>query len=206
MCAGWNALHRGHRIGWVRREPRRVAARERRRRDAVGEDGEPDRGVGREHDRVRVREIRPPATTIAANTIDASPRGPNQPRNATVGRRAPVPSIATRPAPCGRSSGSRPRRGTIRQVRPSSAGQSSAAPKTRSVTPFSSSPSSSVSSVTSPSPAGRPKAPNVMPATNAAMKPEPPSGAATPVCERGSRDRDDLEPGPLDQAVGACRS
>ena len=34
------------------------------------------------------------STRITANTIDASPRGPNQPRNATVGRLAPDPSIA----------------------------------------------------------------------------------------------------------------
>ena len=32
---------------------------------------------------------------MTANTIEASPRGPNQPRNATVGRRAPVPSGAS---------------------------------------------------------------------------------------------------------------
>ena len=36
------------------------------------------------------------STRITANTIDASPRGPNQPRKATVGRRAPDPSIARR--------------------------------------------------------------------------------------------------------------
>ena len=32
--------------------------------------------------------------TITANTIDARPRGPNQPRKPTVGGRAPEPSIA----------------------------------------------------------------------------------------------------------------
>ena len=32
---------------------------------------------------------------MTANTIEARPRGPNQPRNATVGRRAPVPSSAS---------------------------------------------------------------------------------------------------------------
>ena len=39
---------------------------------------------------------RPPSSIrITAKTIEASPRGPNQPRKPTVGRRAPVPSIAT---------------------------------------------------------------------------------------------------------------
>jgi hypothetical protein len=34
------------------------------------------------------------STTITANTIEARPRGPNQPRKPTVGIRAPVPIIA----------------------------------------------------------------------------------------------------------------
>ena len=35
------------------------------------------------------------STTITANTIDARPLGPNQPRKLTVGIRAPLPIIAT---------------------------------------------------------------------------------------------------------------
>ncbi len=34
------------------------------------------------------------SSSSSAKTIEAAPRGPNQPRKATVGRRAPVPSIA----------------------------------------------------------------------------------------------------------------
>ena len=36
-----------------------------------------------------------PSSTSTANTIEARPRGPNQPVKATVGVRAPVPSNAS---------------------------------------------------------------------------------------------------------------
>ena len=48
---------------------------------AVGEDGESDGEVDGDPDQVRGR-------------LDAGPRGPNQPRNPSVGRRAWVPHIA----------------------------------------------------------------------------------------------------------------
>ena len=73
--------------------PAGVAAGERRRAQAVGEDREPDGHVDREHDQVLVRQA-DSSTTITANTIDARPRGPNQPRKPTVGGRARDPNIA----------------------------------------------------------------------------------------------------------------
>ena len=36
----------------------------------------------------------PSSSSISAKTIDASPRGPNQPMKPTVGRRMPLPASA----------------------------------------------------------------------------------------------------------------
>ena len=68
--------------------PVRVAPCEGRSRRSVREDRERDRDDhGRDED-VLVRQP-PSSTRITAKTIDARPRGPNQPRKPTVGRLAP---------------------------------------------------------------------------------------------------------------------
>ena len=54
-------------------------------------DGERNRGGDREQQRLQVRELCV-VEQETANTIEARPRGTNQPMNARVGRRAPVPS------------------------------------------------------------------------------------------------------------------
>src|SRR5689334_12711949 len=83
-------------------------------------------------------------TTITANTIDASPRGPNQPRNATVRQLADVPSIAIATGSIRTMVRLSTAYSTISQVTCSSAGPRRTAPNTRNVTPPNSAPTSSL--------------------------------------------------------------
>ena len=115
--------------------------------------------------------------TITAKTIEASPRGPNQPRKATVGARARAEHrhgdrehAHERQAEHGVEDEP--------QLTCVSAGPSSTAPNSTNVTPLSTLPSSSLNSV-----AGRGTTigeAETAPATNAAMNPDPSSAAREP--------------------------
>ena len=139
------------------------------------------------------------SSTTTANTIDASPRGPNQAMNATVGARAWVPhsEIAT---------------GSIRTTRQAQHGVERDLPahvlERRAQEHRSEDEERDrVEDCTGllrerliPATFSRATAPNTMPATNAAMNPEPPRPIAIPVRERGGGDGDDLPPGIVDEA------
>ena len=60
----------------------------------MGEHREPDGEVDRKHDQVLMGELVDSSTMITAKTIEARPRGPNQPMKPRVGSRLSVPSIA----------------------------------------------------------------------------------------------------------------
>ena len=111
--------------------------------------------------------------------MDASPRGPNQPRNATVGRRAPVPIIAIPTGTIRISVRLSTAYRTACQVALSTAGTSSTAPKMTKVAAASNAPVSSMRYETLP-PSRLRRPPKKAPPTNAAMKPEPPTGCARP--------------------------
>ena len=95
--------------------------------------------------------VRPPAvssssTTKSAKGIEASPRGPNHPRNSRVSRRVPDPAKAARTGRRRTTVSEAATYNATRQVRPSSTGPTRTAPKITKVTAESSSPSSSVKS------------------------------------------------------------
>ena len=74
------------------------------------------------------------------NTIEASPRGPNQPTNATVCTLACVPSSATATGSMRTTVRLSTPYSAVRQVRSTSTVPAIAAPKTRKVTLLASSP------------------------------------------------------------------
>ena len=81
-------------VARMRLEPGRVAVGERGGREPVREHREADRVITVAVMMTSSCGSPPSSTRITAKTIDARPRGPNQPRKPTVWRRAPVPSIA----------------------------------------------------------------------------------------------------------------
>jgi hypothetical protein len=83
------------------------------------------------------------STSRTANTIEASPRGPNQPRKASVGGLALVPAMATATGAMRTSVRLRTAYAATAHVRCSSDGPSSVPPKTTNVAAPSSPPSSS---------------------------------------------------------------
>src|ERR1700760_4558477 len=132
------------------------------------------------------------STTITANTIDARPRGPNQPRNPTVWRWAPLPTSAMATGSMRTTVRLSTAYSATRQVTCSSAGPRRTAPNARKVTPPSRPPISSSSRA--------PAHPAEQPAGH--ERGDDPGAAERrghPVGQRGARHRDDLEPRAGDQ-------
>ena len=163
---------------------------------------QPDGEVGGQDDRGRLREVRS-WTTISANTIDARPRGPNQPRNATVCRRACVPNMRDRHRqhPHDRQA-ERWRRARRARSGGRVTGPSSTAPKSRNVTPLSSSPTSSIRRVTSAG-SRRTSAPKIAPGEERGDEARAAERGRGRVGERRAGERDDLQPRPGDQVATA---
>ena len=110
--------------------------------------------------------------TITAKTIDARPRGPNQPTNPSVGPLARVPNIAIATGSIRTIVRLRTAYRASSQVNSPSAGPSRIAPKSTKVTPLSTFPTCSLRSLISSGsfPSASRK---VMPATKAAMHKRP---------------------------------
>ena len=150
-------------------------------------------GVGRGQDR-SVPGRCASSTAITANTIEASPRGPNQPRKPTVRRLAPLPIMAI-------ATGSI--RTTVRlstayaaalQVRCSRPGPSRIAPKIEERHAAEQAADLLVQAAMPRSDSRADESRISLPARNAAMNPEPPRAEGDPVGERRAGDRNDLNP------------
>jgi len=111
------------------------------------------------------------STRTSTNTIEASPRGPNQPRNPTVTQRIPMPSMARPTGSIRTTVRLATAYSATRQSSSPRAGPSSTAPNSGKVMALSSSPDCSAKKVlcSARSPAAAPK---TIPATKAAMNPD----------------------------------
>ena len=156
--------------------PAPVPVGQRRRGDPVEEDREANREVDRQQDRLPVGSC--DSTTITAKTIEARPRGPNQPMNVRVAGRARVPSIAIATGSIRTTVRLRAAEGEVPAHLPERRAQQDGAEEQEG-DPVSTLPTSSTRRFTSAGsrPSIPPKTP---PATKAAMKPDPSSPAAIP--------------------------
>src|SRR3954451_851025 len=116
------------------------------------------------------------STTSTANTIEASPRGPNQPRYATVGGARPAAHHGDRDRHHAHDRETQQRVQGHLPGRPLDERPNERRAEHHERECVSSAPRSSAGSGCATSRRVPPAPPNTMPATNAAMKPLPPSG------------------------------